>query len=262
MSEAPVLVLDNITKSYATQDGRVDVLEGVNFAIPRGTIVCFFGPNGAGKSTLMRIIAGLELPTAGEVVRNLRSAKTIPMVFQDYRSSLLPWRSVFRNLTFPLEVAGVSRWQARERVEEIVGRFQVDIDLERRVHTLSGGEAQTVCLLRALLVQPEILILDEPLSALDYHAKLQVRQQIIEARDLLDPRPTVLCIHHDLDDAIYMGDMVVFLRRRPGSVYYTLPIPLPRPRGLEIETSTTFAGLKAEALRLFQECLGRKLTKS
>lgn len=250
----PMVHLEAVTKAYAHGHVRTTVLGGVTMEAARG-FVSIVGPNGAGKSTCLRIIAGLESPDSGSVKINIPPNSPIPLVFQDYRTSLLPWLSVEENLLYPLRLRGTDPSEARARLENLLTRFRFRVDLHARSFTLSGGEAQTCCLLRALLVEPKLLLLDEPLSALDYEARVDVRQRIVEATELAASAPVVLGVSHDLEDAVYLADEILFLSKRPAVIEQRMKVPLARPRLPGIESTREFIDLKKEAIAAFQRCL-------
>jgi NitT/TauT family transport system ATP-binding protein len=178
------------------------------------------------------------------------------MVFQDVRRSLLPWMNAERNITFPLRIAGFSSAQVRDKLERVIEFVGAPFDLKARVFSLSGGEAQLVCLLRALIIEPRILLCDEPLSALDYQASIVLQDRLLSAAGRLGL--TVIYVCHDLDEALYLGDRVVFLSARPARVMHVLETGLGRPRSLAIQATPEFALLKGRALRLFAECTGNR----
>lgn len=244
-----MIELKNIHKSF----GERKILSGLNAQIPRQSFTTLFGPNGCGKSTLMNILTGLDTPDSGEVRGFNPKANRVGFVFQDYRRSLLPWLTVEENILFPLKIKGVSKGAAHKALEELMATVGVQVDLTQRVYTLSGGQAQTVCLLRGLIIQPELLILDEPFSALDYERTLSLRQIVMDAAAAL--KLTVLFISHDIEEALYLGDQVLFLSRPPTTVSAVVPVSFSRPREISLLGSPEFSRLKLEALEHFQRAL-------
>lgn len=244
-----ILAVAHIRKSFASSDRSTLVLDDVSLNVKRGEFVSFFGPNGCGKTTLMNIIAGLEQPDSGTLSINTLGSRQIPIVFQDYRRSLLPWLDVKANITFPLRIAGLRRQEIQSRFEKFWSFAPKSLSPSGRVLSLSGGEAQQVCLLRALISEPEIVVCDEPFSAIDYQATVFLRDQLMAIAAELGV--TVLYISHDLDDALYVGDRVVFLSSRPARIIEILNVNLPRPRRIILQASVEFARLKADALEFF-----------
>jgi NitT/TauT family transport system ATP-binding protein len=248
-----IITITNIRKSFASDSGPVPVLDDINLSIERGQFVTFFGPNGCGKTTLVNIIGGIETPDSGSVTRATNAGDHAAFVSQDYRATLLPWLTVQGNILFPLSLRGVDHRESRRRLDKLITQLDVSITPRARVYNLSGGQAQLVALLRALIVEPEILILDEPFSALDYQTSGLLREKIITIWQRLGL--TVLFISHDLDEALYLGDETVFLSRQPARVIEVLPVTLKRPRAIEIQGTPEFAALKAKALEVFSRAL-------
>jgi NitT/TauT family transport system ATP-binding protein len=247
--------LSGISKSFRRSGGSAHILDRVTFDVPEGRTTTLFGPNGCGKSTLMNIISGIETPDEGAVEGGGELAGAIGYVFQDYRRSLLPWHTVRENILFPLWLRGVSARERESRLERLFGETGVRLEPGQRVTTLSGGQAQLVSVLRALIINPRLLILDEPFAALDYERTILLRETLTTIADRLSL--TVLCISHDLDEALAIGHRVVFLSRPPTRVVEVLPVDLPFPRGLEVLAHPEFLDLKRRAVSIFGRCLGR-----
>ncbi|HEY0220224.1 MAG TPA: ABC transporter ATP-binding protein [Afipia sp.] len=222
--------------------------------LPLGRFISIFGPNGCGKSTLINMISGLMPMDAGEVLYDGQriSETRISYVFQNYREALFPWLRAIDNIYYPLKVMGVSRKEQRRRVEKILADFDVRIDLNAYPYTLSGGQQQTVSILRALITGPEVLFLDEPFSALDYEMTLFMREQL--QKIFMKTKTTMLLVSHDLEEAIQLADKVVMLTRRPTKVAEIVDVNLPWPRNLDVTTGEDFMALKRHCLdRFWQE---------
>jgi NitT/TauT family transport system ATP-binding protein len=211
--------------------GSLPVLDGVDLAIPGGGIVALVGPNGCGKSTLLRVIAGLLEPGRGEALLDGTPIDgpdpRIGLVFQEPR--LLPWRSAADNITYPLELAG---WPAPRRRERLA-RLSELVDLDPAVTTsrpaeLSGGTRQRVALARALALEPEVLLLDEPFSALD--ALTRERFDLELLRLWQRAATTIVIVTHSIPEAVLIADRVVVLSARPARIVADIAIDLPRPR--------------------------------
>ncbi len=225
---------------------------GFDLDIPRGRFVSVFGPNGCGKSTLINIIAGLIPPDAGEILfggKTLAATK-IGYVFQNYREALFPWLTSFENIAYPLKLMGVAPDERRARVEALVARLGVTIDLRRYPYELSGGQQQLMSIMRALVVDPEVLFLDEPFSALDYEMTLFMREQL--QRLFMDTGTTTVLVSHDLEEAVYLADDVLLLTRRPARVAANVAITIERPRHAETLSDPRFVELKRRCLDVFQ----------
>jgi NitT/TauT family transport system ATP-binding protein len=227
--------LNHLSFAFAIRrGGSLPVLDGVDLAIPGGGIVALVGPNGCGKSTLLRVVAGLLKPSDGEAMLDGAPIDgpdpRIGLVFQEPR--LLPWRSAADNITYPLELAG---WPAARRRERLA-RLSELVDLDPAVTTsrpaeLSGGTRQRVALARALALEPEVLLLDEPFSALD--ALTRERFDLELLRLWQRAATTIVIVTHSIPEAVLIADRVVVLSARPARIVADVAIELARPRTLE-----------------------------
>jgi len=222
------LVIEGLNKSYKVNNAEVIALQGIDLAIGAGEFVSIVGSSGCGKSTLLRIISGLENSYVGEV-RIGGSRISGPgldrgMVFQEHR--LIPWLTVEQNVAFGLNSLenGQRDTIVREHLE-LVGLAGFAKALP---HQLSGGMSQRVAIARALVNNPQLLLLDEPFGALDAMTRIQMQQEILRIWEV--ERTTMVLVTHDIDEAIYLGDRVVIMSSRPGTVKKIIPVHLPRPR--------------------------------
>jgi NitT/TauT family transport system ATP-binding protein len=232
--------------------GSAAVYERFDVDIARGEFVSIFGPNGCGKSTLINLIAGLIVPDGGQILfggKTLAATK-IGYVFQNYREALFPWLTAWNNIEYPLKLMKLEPRERHERVERLVTRLGVQIDLARYPYELSGGQQQLVSILRALVVEPEVLFLDEPFSALDYEMTLFMREQL--QRLFLETRTTTVLVSHDLEEAVYLADRVLLLTRRPARIADDVPMRLARPRCDATLSDADFVRLKGHCLEIFQ----------
>jgi NitT/TauT family transport system ATP-binding protein len=211
--------------------GRLPVLDGIDLEIPGGGIVALIGPNGCGKSTLLRVIAGLLAPGAGEA--RLDGAAIdgpdprIGLVFQEPR--LLPWRSAAANITYPLELAGWPLDRRTERLDALTGLVGLDPAVSlSRPSELSGGTRQRVALARALALEPEVLLLDEPFSALDALTRERFDLELLRLWERAST--TIVMVTHSIPEAILVADRVVVMSPRPGRIVADVAVDLPRPR--------------------------------
>ncbi len=225
-----------------------------NFSLdlPRSKIVSIFGPNGCGKSTLMNMIAGLLPPDTGEILFDGKSLKDtqIGYVFQNYRDALFPWLTAWDNIAYPLKRQGMKPAAVKARVEELVALFEIRFDLQRYPYELSGGQMQTVCIMRSMATRPEVLFLDEPFSALDFEMTLFIRAKLQEAH--LATGTTMVIVSHDLEDAVFLADRILLLTRRPTRIAEIVPFDLPRPRLPEAVADPAFVRAKAHTLEVFR----------
>lgn len=249
-----MITFENIGKVYKGDGLTTPVLDSVSFNLPAGSFTTLFGPNGCGKSTLFNIISGLDSPSWGKISGLERAPQQIGFVFQDYRKSLLPWLNCNENIVYPLRLRGVSRAARQKRLNALVDLIRPDFELSQPVFTLSGGQAQMVALLRALIIAPKLLLLDEPFSALDYMRTLAMRQKLAEVASAL--RLSVLCISHDLEEALFLGDQLVLLSSRPTHVIEVVPIEFSRPRSPALLANAAFLELRGRVLQNFLCALG------
>jgi ABC-type nitrate/sulfonate/bicarbonate transport system ATPase subunit len=224
----------------------VQVLDNVTLSVAAGEMVCLVGPSGCGKSTLLRMLAGLETPSDGELLvgRDPISGPSAKrgLMFQD--PNLFPWLTVRRNVQAGLVARGVLH-ENRHEVEEFLRLVGLEGFADVYPHQLSGGMAQRVALARALVNHPRVLLLDEPLGALDAFTRMRMQDEVLrlwEARGT-----TMLLVTHDIDEAIYMSDRIVLMTPRPGRIDRILDIDLPRPRE---RNSPAFLALRSHILEL------------
>ena len=253
-----VLTLRPAPKTHVTVRGLSKAFAGVplysnfNLDLPRGEIVSIFGPNGCGKSTLMNMIAGLMPMDAGEILfdgKTLRDTR-IGYVFQNYRDALFPWITAWDNIAYPLKRAGMKPAQVKAKVDALVALFEIRFDLKRYPYELSGGQMQTVCIMRSLATEPEVLFLDEPFSALDFEMTLFIRAKLQEAQ--IATSTTMVIVSHDLEDAVFLADHILLLTRRPTRIAEIVPFDLPRPRQPEVVAHPEFVRVKAQTLEVFR----------
>ncbi|WP_199260446.1 ABC transporter ATP-binding protein [Paracoccus binzhouensis] len=223
------VALRGLSKSFPLQGRLRPVLRDIDLEIRAGEALAIVGPSGCGKTTLLRLLAGLDTPDRGEVLIDARPISGVgterAVIYQEPR--LLPWLTVLDNVAFGLELRGVSHAEARARARrqiELVGLGAFEAAYPRQ---LSGGMAQRVGIARALAVQPEILLLDEPLGALDAMTKLTMQEEL--ARIWREQKVTMILVTHDLEEAIFLADRVLVLST-DGSAPTTIPVDLPRPR--------------------------------
>ena len=174
----------------------------------------------------------------------------IGYVFQNYREALFPWISAFANIEYPLKLMGLNAAARRARVERLVAHLGVSIDLKRYPYELSGGQQQMVSIMRALIVDPEVLFLDEPFSALDYEMTLFMREQL--QRIFMETGTTMVLVSHDLEEAVYLADRVLLLTRRPARIAAWIEVPIERPRHADTLSDPRFVAVKRQCLDVFQ----------
>ncbi|MGZ3309938.1 MAG: ABC transporter ATP-binding protein [Xanthobacteraceae bacterium] len=244
----PVITIRGLSKSF----NDTVIYDKFDLDLPQGEFISIFGPNGCGKSTLINMISGLMPLDAGQVLFDGQTIQEtrLSYVFQNYRDALFPWLRAIDNIHYPLKLMGLSRRERDRRVEQLLADFGVKIDLNSYPYTLSGGQQQTVSILRALVTNPEVLFLDEPFSALDYEMTLFMREQL--QRIFMKTGTTTLLVSHDLEEAVQLANRVLLLTRRPTRVADFVEIDLPWPRKTESVIDPRFVALKSHCLAVFQ----------
>lgn len=222
-----------------------------------GEFVSVFGPNGCGKSTLINMISGMAPMDAGSVQFNGKPiAETrLSYVFQNYRDALFPWMRAIGNIQYPLKLLHLDRKSRNRRVESLLAEFDIRIDLHRYPYELSGGQQQTISILRALITDPEILFLDEPFSALDYEMTLFMRERLQHV--FMKRRNTMVFVSHDLEEAVQLADRVLLLTRPPTRVAEIVPVDLPWPRDAKTLSNPDFVAIKSHCLDVFSHEVAR-----
>lgn len=251
--EKDFLVIENLVKAFRKPDGSQFVaLDGIDLTIGEQEYVSVIGFSGCGKSTLMRIVAGLEKPTSGEVTLEgktiLKPGADRMMVFQSY--ALLPWLTVKQNILMAVEEVFKTATKAEQNsiVNEHIEMVQLTAAADRYPSQLSGGMKQRVGVARALATRPKMLLLDEPFGALDALTRPKLQEQVLNIWD--NHRQAVMMITHDIDEAVFMSDSVVMMTNGPhATIGQVMKVPLPRPRNLhELRNSKEYYELRNEAL--------------
>jgi len=223
-----VIDISCLSLTFERDGQRNEVLRGLDLAVPRGAFIAIVGSSGVGKSTLLRVLIGLATASSGTVEIATRSGQRQPLalVFQDSR--LLPWRSVLDNVAFGLEGSGLARAARRQKARAALETVGLAHLAERWPHQLSGGQRQRVSLARALAVEPEVLLMDEPFSALDAITREGLQDELVRIWHVTGK--TILFVTHDIEEATYLADRVVVLAGSPGRVVADHIIDEPRPR--------------------------------
>lgn len=253
-NEGSALCVSDVSHQFVSPENvAFFALQSVSLTIGAGELVSFVGPSGCGKSTLLRLIAGLDTPSSGEVTVGGEPVSgphaERGLVFQD--PNLFPWLSVRRNIQTGLVARGLLAGRKQE-VEDFIRLVGLEDFANSYPHHLSGGMAQRAALARALINHPKVLLLDEPLGALDAFTRMRMQDEVLrlwQARGT-----TMLLVTHDIDEAIYMSDTIILMSPRPGRVEHTIPVDIPRPRD---RSSPAFLKLRGDILEMLHFAGGR-----
>ncbi|NTU99581.1 MAG: ABC transporter ATP-binding protein [Methanoregulaceae archaeon] len=245
------LVIRNLSRTFIRDDGsELEAIRDVNLTIRQEEFICILGPSGCGKTTLLRMVAGLDQVTAGEIIldgEKITGANPkVGIVFQEY--SLFPWRNVTDNVAFGLEMQGMGREERYARAGQyldLVGLSQFSTSYPSE---LSGGMRQRVAVARALALDPLILLMDEPFGALDAQTRNLLQNELLDIWG--KTKKTIIFVTHSVDEAVFLGDRLIVLTSRPGSVCEASPIELPRPRD---RTGPEFAQVRRKVLDLIAQ---------
>jgi len=229
----PILDVKNVSKELVYHGKKVLVLKDVSFSVHEHEFISIIGPSGGGKSTLLRIIMGLVPPTRGEVIYKGEKVQSVnpnvSMVFQSF--ALLPWLNVIENVELGLEAQGIPKEQRQSRALKIIQEVGLEDFEDAYPRELSGGMKQRVGLARALVTDPEILLMDEPFSSLDPLTAEGLREEILRLwSDRLTSPEIIIMVTHNVEESVYLSDRVIVLSHRPGTVIAEFDIELLRPR--------------------------------
>jgi len=248
-----IIRVENVSKSFPTRHGSIAIMQDISFDVKDSDFLAIVGPSGCGKSTLLRLIQGLDHPTSGSIYFREQKVDTVAngmaMVFQNF--ALFPWLTVSQNVAFGLEALGWEPARISAQVERYISVTGLDGFEEAYPREISGGMRQRVGLARALAVEPTVLLMDEPFSALDALTAEGLREEVLQLwRDPQLPPEAVVLVTHNIEEAIQLADRIVVLSRRPGHLLAEVPVDLPRPRDRK---STPFYDLTDRVYSLITE---------
>lgn len=253
------IVLKGVTKTYpatARDASDVTAVDNVDFTISDCDIVCLVGPSGCGKSTVLNMIAGFEQPTSGQIsVGSTVVSGAGPdrmVVFQS--PALFGWMTVYENVVFGPKKQGVPRSRYESDAQRFIDAVGLTEFASHYPYQLSGGMRQRVQIARALVNRPEVLLMDEPFGALDFQTRLLMQELLLKVWS--EFRPTIMFITHDVDEAIFLGDRVYVMSRRPGRLKEQVDVPFPKPRSMSVLTDPAFISLKERVLQSIKDELG------
>lgn len=242
-----VIEVKNLRKRF----GQQEILADVSFTAKAGEIIALFGPNGCGKTTILNILSGLVEHDKGHFKVEKFNPSEFSYVFQSYRDSLLPWRSAYSNIAFPLELRGETKETIGNRIHEIKEICDFNLNLELLPCELSGGQQQIIAFIRALVSKPKLLFIDEPFSALDYDNNLQFRETL--QKFYVKFKPTVVIITHDIEEAVHLAGKIIVLSKHPAKVIEILENREKYPRGTSFLKSEQFHKIQSKVLDAFQK---------
>lgn len=244
---APILVLDNVNYSYHTLSGETKALKDISLSVENGEFISIVGPSGCGKSTLLSLIAGLIEPESGDIAVN---GSNIGYMLQ--KDHLLEWCSIYKNVTLGLDIQHKLNIKNKKNVDKMLSTYGLENFKNSKPSELSGGMRQRAALIRTLALEPNLLLLDEPFSALDYQTRLEVCDDI--SAIIKNEGKTAVLVTHDLSEAIATGDRVVILSRRPGKIKKIVPIEL------SVENRTPFSSRNAPEFKSYFNLIWKELT--
>ena len=229
--------VDSLTRTFESPSGTLNALEDISLDIRTGEFLAIVGPSGCGKTTLLRILAGLDKPTIGKLEAPGRFP-TNALVFQG--RSVFPWMTVEDNITYGLKLTGVLRSERRERADSLLRLIGIERFRKSYPHQLSEGMRQRVAIARALAVDPDLLLMDEPFSALDEQTKLILQDEVLDIWERT--RKTIVFITHSIDEALVMADRIAVFTAQPGRIKAIIDVDFPRPRDfLAVRSDPHFA---------------------
>jgi len=241
-SHTRVIDIDTLSLTFETNDGPVHALSDIDLKIDEGDFVSFIGPSGCGKTTLLRVIADLERPTAGSITVNgvtpeeARLNRAYGYVFQ--AAALYPWRTISKNVALPLEIMGLSKAEQQDRIARNMELVNLTGFEKKFPWQLSGGMQQRASIARALAVEPDLLLMDEPFGALDEIVRDHLNEQLLQL--WAKTNKTVVFVTHSIPEAVFLSSKIVVLCPRPGRIYDIIESDLPRDRTLDIRETPEF----------------------
>ncbi len=247
------LSIQDVSKRFVTRQCNVTALENTSFDVAANDFITILGPSGCGKSTILKVIAGLEEPSSGQVLLDGKAivgpGRERGMVFQSY--TLFPWLNVRENIEFGLDVAGKSKQEKAEISAHYIEKIGLNGFADAFPANLSGGMKQRVAIARALANDPQVLLMDEPFGALDAQTRTVMQELLLDVWE--EAHKTILFVTHDVEEAVFMGDTIYVMTARPGRIKAQINVPLPRPRRYDVKLTDVFVDIKRDVLELIRE---------
>lgn len=249
---APLVRAEGVTKKFGSGDKEMVALSGLNLEVREGEFLSLLGPSGCGKSTALNIMGGLLSATEGTITfageKLTEPSRQIGMMFQ--QAVMFPWRTTLENVLLPVEIFGESKKKYKAKAEELLGMVGISEFAGSYPWQLSGGMQQRAALCRVLLHDPKLLLLDEPFGALDEFTRETMNQELLRLQAY--SKSTAVLVTHNIAEAVFMSDRVAVMSARPGRLVGILEIPFDRPRTPDLQTTTDFVRLVAEARKMLE----------
>ncbi len=247
------IYIKDLSKSFLYKDKILKVLNNINLKINDGEFLVIFGPNGAGKTTFLNILGGIEDADKGDIKVDGKSVDEtkIGFVFQNYHESLLPWRTILKNVELPIERT-IKNTSTREKIAKQCLRDVGLLNFSNKYpYQLSGGMKQLVAIARSMAYDPDFLLLDEPFSALDYDNRIKMEEKLLWLWS--KKKKTIIFVSHDIDEAVFLADKIVVFSKRPASVKAIINVKLKRPRTVDTRLKKEFFEIKNRVLKVFKD---------
>ncbi len=253
----PILIVESLFVDYPELEGSfLEVIADLSFKLCESEKVAIVGPNGCGKSTLLKAIAGLIPVKSGNVhVFQKNKRDKFGMVFQNYSESLFPYYTVKKNLSFPLANQGIKRKERENRIDRFLAGMNVGIDPKKYPYQLSGGQQQLVAILRSLIQEPNILMLDEPFKSLDYHRRANIYRIVDQIFSKTEQ--ALILVSHEPDEAVFFSDTILVMSEKPSKIVEYISVDIKRPRKIEDMISDEFVDIQNKVITAIN--IGAKL---
>jgi NitT/TauT family transport system ATP-binding protein len=248
-TENYILKVNNLSKSFINKKAKNLVLEDLSFNLKKGEFVSILGPNGAGKTTLLGCIANKITPDQGSVIFNGNLKDDLSYIFQKFESSLMRYYTVNRNISFPLEKKNYSQEQRQKKVLDLLNKCDITLPLDSYPYQCSGGQKQLIAVMRGLITEPKILLIDEGFSALDYHIRLSMAETLLNIWEKM--KTTIIFVTHQPDEAVLLSQRVLVLSKKPAKLVADIRVDLPSSRTKDIVKTDAFDRIRKKVLDAF-----------
>jgi NitT/TauT family transport system ATP-binding protein len=252
------IIIENLFKSFPLNnksDDYVKVIDGISLTANKGEFLTFFGPNGCGKSTLISLVAGILNPDSGSITidsKTPQEAKT-GVIFQNFSESLMPWLNCLDNILFPYKLKNRKTEYsiAKNRLYELLEKLDIKLPLENYPYQLSGGQKNLTAILRTLIYKPDVILFDEPFSALDFENRISLQDTLLKLWD--EEKCTIFFVSHDIEEAIFLANRVIILTRLPAKIKKIIDVNFPYPRERTLYENEGFFSLKNKCIEIFKQ---------